>query len=609
MRVALGHKFIPLKHLLQTLRILRRGYAVSPPMKKIVTLGLALFASLALQMAHASWNADWTKRVRINLNTTADGLPLNGAVDAMPVLVRLHTGNFPFVDAKPDGSDLRFVAADDKTPLKFHIEKFDGLNELALVWVQYPKLASNSKSDYIWLYYGNEKAAPGSEPKGTYDPAQVLVYHFGEKDGPPQDASAAGNHAAASTAKPSASALIGGGASFDGSGQIEIKAAPTLKLGPGGLTVSMWLKPTELADATLLSIGGSALTLHLEGGKLVATAGAVKAASTAALSAGAWQHVALIVKDGLTLYVGGQEAGKTTGAVPAIDGPWIVGKGYKGELDELEAASVARSADWIKAAALSQGQEQKLVGYGQAEGGDDSGPSYVKILLGAVTPDGWIVICLLMVMFAVSIFVMVSKAAFVNTTGRANQKFKAQFRKLIDSVSHDEDAAALEAAEAEHRKAYARSSLYRLYASGLHELRGRFQAFAKAGREPLLSDQSINAIRATIDATLVRETQRLNSKMVLLTIAIAGGPFLGLLGTVVGVMITFAAIAAAGDVNVNSIAPGIAAALVATVAGLAVAIPSLFGYNYLASRIKDLNSDMQVFVDEFITKIAENHSV
>ena len=61
--------------------------------------------------------------------------------------------------------------------------------------------------------------------------------------------------------------------------------------------------------------------------------------------------------------------------------------------------------------------------------------------------------------------------------------------------------------------------------------------------------------------------------------------------------------------NVNAIAPGIAAALVATVAGLAVAIPCLFGYNYLQSKISELTSDMQVFVDEFITRIAENHSV
>jgi biopolymer transport protein ExbB len=70
-------------------------------------------------------------------------------------------------------------------------------------------------------------------------------------------------------------------------------------------------------------------------------------------------------------------------------------------------------------------------------------------------------------------------------------------------------------------------------------------------------------------------------------------------------MITFAAVAQAGDVNVNAIAPGIAAALAATVAGLAVAIPSLFGYNYLLTRIKGMTSDMQVFVDEFVTKLAE----
>jgi biopolymer transport protein ExbB len=122
-----------------------------------------------------------------------------------------------------------------------------------------------------------------------------------------------------------------------------------------------------------------------------------------------------------------------------------------------------------------------------------------------------------------------------------------------------------------------------------------------------LSGASIDAVKAAIDADLVRESHKLNAQMVLLTIAISGGPFLGLLGTVVGVMITFAAIAAAGDVNVNAIAPGIAAALLATVAGLAVAIPALFGYNYLAARIKNISADMQIFVDEFVTRVAEVH--
>jgi biopolymer transport protein ExbB len=129
-----------------------------------------------------------------------------------------------------------------------------------------------------------------------------------------------------------------------------------------------------------------------------------------------------------------------------------------------------------------------------------------------------------------------------------------------------------------------------------------------ADRARILSAQSIEAIRATMDGSLTRMTQRLNSQMVWLTISISGGPFLGLLGTVVGVMITFAAIAASGEVNINAIAPGTAAALVATVFGLGVAIPCLFGYNYLNTRVKEIGVDMRVFVDEFVTRIAETYS-
>jgi biopolymer transport protein ExbB len=67
-------------------------------------------------------------------------------------------------------------------------------------------------------------------------------------------------------------------------------------------------------------------------------------------------------------------------------------------------------------------------------------------------------------------------------------------------------------------------------------------------------------------------------------------------------------VAAAGDVNINAIAPGIAAALLATVAGLAVAIPALFGYNYLLSRTEAIGADMQVFVDELEKRIAEDYA-
>lgn len=581
-------------------------------MKNFVVVGLALWCWLAAGVAQAAWNADWTQRVKLGLNTSADGLPIGAAVDTVPVLVRLHTGNFPFIDAKPDGTDLRFVAADDKTPLKFHIEKFDGLNELALIWVQVPALAPGAKDAFIWLYHGNPAAVAGDDAKGSYDAAQAVVYHFSERETLPQDSTANANHALRSTAQVIGTGLIGGALSFDGNGELVLPSTPSLKSGANGLTLSFWIKPTDAADAPIYTQteGAAPLRLSLQGGKLVAQSGTLAATSSAALTPATWQHVAVVVKDGLTIYLGGQEVARATGSVPDLDGAASVGKGFKGEIDEWQISGTARSADWIKTAALSQGQDQKLVVYGPAEGGGegDSGPSYLKILLGAVTLDGWIVIGILMVMFVISVYVMISKAIFVNRVANDNRRFLAQFNKLMVAVSPEVSAAEGEVSDREIAKRYPNSQISRLYAAGVSELRGRFDAYRASGRSMQISEQSLAAIRATVDARLVRELQRLNSLMVLLTISIAGGPFLGLLGTVVGVMITFAAIAAAGDVNVNAIAPGIAAALVATVAGLAVAIPALFGYNYLTGRIGELTSDMQVFVDELITRIAENHS-
>jgi biopolymer transport protein ExbB len=227
-----------------------------------------------------------------------------------------------------------------------------------------------------------------------------------------------------------------------------------------------------------------------------------------------------------------------------------------------------------------------------AEGDEEGGhPNYIGILISSLTLDAEIVIGILAVMFFISIWVMWSKAMVVTKTDKDNKKFLTRFQKASggDLLGLDKGAN------------YPGSSLYKLYQAGLREIKKR----QVEGETLALSGASMDAIKAAIDADLVRETQRLNSGMVLLTIAISGGPFLGLLGTVVGVMITFAAIAAAGDVNVNAIAPGIAAALLATVAGLGVAIPALFGYNYLASRIKNITISMQIFVDEFVTRSAE----
>jgi biopolymer transport protein ExbB len=193
---------------------------------------------------------------------------------------------------------------------------------------------------------------------------------------------------------------------------------------------------------------------------------------------------------------------------------------------------------------------------------------------------------------------MWTKGSYIGTVAKANDRFLEFYRQRSgDPFVIDQDVRSND----RERKRLSKSSIYRIFHAGSREIQHR----ADGGGRVTLDAEGIEVVRALMDATLVRENQRLAHNMVLLTIAIAGGPFLGLLGTVVGVMITFAAIAVAGDVNINAIAPGISAALLATVAGLAVAIPALFGYNYLLTRSKNVTANMQVFVDEFIARIAE----
>ena len=115
---------------------------------------LPLLVMLAASPAHAWWNGDWTTRRAFTINTAESGAGIKETQVNVPVLIRLHTGNFDFLGANPDGSDLRFVAGDDKTPLNFQIEKFDSTAEQALIWVQVPRLEGGkdkvSNSGMTW---------------------------------------------------------------------------------------------------------------------------------------------------------------------------------------------------------------------------------------------------------------------------------------------------------------------------------------------------------------------------------------------------------------------------------------------------------------------------
>ncbi len=101
--------------------------------------------------------------------------------------------------------------------------------------------------------------------------------------------------------------------------------------------------------------------------------------------------------------------------------------------------------------------------------------------------------------------------------------------------------------------------------------------------------------------------------MIVLSTAVAGGPFIGLLGTVWGVMETFSGIARANTASLTAMAPGVAGALIATVVGLLVAIPAMFAYNYMVTTIRAITQELDGFATEYATalehKYVDNRSI
>ncbi len=553
-------------------------------------------------------------RKKITLDTVAVGVATDAI--AVPILLRLSTGNFDFLTAKEDGSDMRFVAEDDQTLLPFHIERFDSANELAFVWVQVPKVAGANSTQHIWMYYGHEAATPlPSDP--MYDAQQWAVYHLSDASGLPQDATPAGNHIGQGAVSYVPGGLIAGSAKLSAEGGLVVGNAALQAA--TGFTFSAWIKP-ELANGELLALGD--LKLALVDGVPVLGVKDATVRGTAPLALNAWQHVAVSAGTNATLYLNGKPVGRLPGAFVAA-ASMRIGAGLVGELDEVQISTAERSEAWIAVQADSQGAASKLVKQGEeqtTEGAKETG--YFMATMNNLTLDGWVVVGICVVMFFIAIYIMWTKAMLLARQQKANPSFTEAFDQLTKHLPQLGNSAAAHVSHLDQLSnkvdEYKDSPLHRIFQVGARELQFRFAnasavAAAKLAAEsgsnelPAISERAMLAVRSSLDAQLTRERQRLDNGMVLLTIAISGGPFLGLLGTVVGVMITFAAIAAAGDVNVNAIAPGIAAALVATVAGLGVAIPSLFGYNYLQTKIKTISADMNVFVDEFVTKMSETY--
>jgi biopolymer transport protein ExbB/TolQ len=147
--------------------------------------------------------------------------------------------------------------------------------------------------------------------------------------------------------------------------------------------------------------------------------------------------------------------------------------------------------------------------------------------------------------------------------------------------------------------------MFTVYQQGCTELDARLKDGET--RKKLLTIKSMEHIKRTLEGEVARECLRLESGLILLAIAVSGAPFLGLLGTVWGVMDTFAAIGIEGRATLETMAPGVSAALVTTVAGLLVAIPSMFAYNGLVHSLRVRSVELDNFAQSLVSRIETEH--
>ncbi|HLP09500.1 MAG TPA: MotA/TolQ/ExbB proton channel family protein [Opitutaceae bacterium] len=112
-----------------------------------------------------------------------------------------------------------------------------------------------------------------------------------------------------------------------------------------------------------------------------------------------------------------------------------------------------------------------------------------------------------------------------------------------------------------------------------------------------------------LQRALARQTLRYEASMIFLASIVSGAPFMGLLGTVWGVMVAFSAVATSQQASIQTLAPGVCAALTTTIAGLIVAIPAVFGYNYLLNQVKVMITELENFASSLADRIELETSV
>ncbi len=244
--------------------------------------------------------------------------------------------------------------------------------------------------------------------------------------------------------------------------------------------------------------------------------------------------------------------------------------------------------------------------------------------LDKATIEGKVTIGLLAVVSLFSWTVIIKKARQLYLANKAGKKFFEAYRatrnpmELFNKKADFTDAPAFEvyAAGAEELAYHLKNNpvIVRAKAksAGDTAVSGHTDHLAKSTITKV-SASAFESVRVVLERAVGQQALSLEKGMIILSTAVAGGPFIGLLGTVWGVMETFSGIAIAKAASLTAMAPGVAGALIATVVGLFVAIPAMFAYNYMITSIRAITQELDNFNSELSTSMehvyVDNRSV
>jgi len=221
-----------------------------------------------------------------------------------------------------------------------------------------------------------------------------------------------------------------------------------------------------------------------------------------------------------------------------------------------------------------------------------------------ITPFGYAILSLLLVFSLLSWTIMVRKWLTCRTIDHQSRAFVSYFRK--SPRLSDVDAAC------EH---YRRTPLAGMFSAAYQELNAQLQSLKSKSPEtsanpghPALSERNVMAIQRTLQRAASAELTVLERSMSWLATTAAVTPFVGLLGTVVGIISAFVGLSLEKTTSIQAVAPGIAEALITTAAGLFAAIPAVIGYNQFVHRLKNIASEMDDFAAEFLNLVERSFS-